>query len=303
VEAGGVVSGRARVAAPAKVNLFLRVLDRREDGFHELETLFQAVSLADEVEVALVEGPEVALELEGPELGPEEDNLAVRAARAFLEASRLETGVRVTLRKEIPAGAGLGGGSSDAAAVLRALDRLTGSPLGPDALRAVGGRLGSDVPFFLGSSPLAAATGRGEALTPLDPLPATELLLVLPPLHVATADAYAALDGSRAGGSPEDGPRLPEAPRSWEEVRGLAWNDFQAVVAGRTPEVARALGALESAGGEPALLSGSGGACFAFLPDATGAAPALARALGWRVLVVRTLERLPAVTLGGEEGP
>lgn len=314
----------ARVAAPAKVNLFLRVLDRRPDGFHDLETLFQAVSLADRVSVEVEPGdPGVRLELDGPDLGPVEDNLAVRAARAFLDAAELALAVRIELRKEIPAGAGLGGGSSDAAAVLRALGAVTGGPLSRAALMELGAGLGSDVPFFLGDSPLAAGTGRGERLEGLEPLPPTSLVLVLPPTHVATGEAYRALAAFRGAPQKAEGradpvgarghvptgrgpPRLPPPPSSWAEVAAGAWNDFQQVVAGRVPEVRRALDALTAAGGQGVLLSGSGAACLAFFPDRQGearrAAKGLSDALGWPVRVVRTLDRLPLVETAGSTG-
>lgn len=312
---------RARVPAPAKVNLLLRILHRRADGFHELETVFQAVSLADEVEVELG-GDGIRLEVDGPDLGPPGDNLAVRAARAFRASAEMEEGVRVLLRKRIPAGAGLGGGSSDAAAVLRALDALAG-PRPPGELLELGAELGSDVPFFLGPSPLAAATGRGEKLRAWEPLPATWLVLVMPPVHVATGEAYGALARLRAEegadqpgraptsrGAPGPGahqtPRLPPPARSWSTVLGWCGNDFEDVVPRLHPPVARALEALGEAGGRGVLLSGSGAACLGFFPGgeagARDAAASLAVALGWPVRAVRTLERFPRVETDGLEG-
>jgi 4-diphosphocytidyl-2-C-methyl-D-erythritol kinase len=294
------------VAAPAKVNLLLRVLRRRPDGFHELATVFQAVSLSDVVEVELG-GTDVELAVEGAELGPAEENLAVRAVRVFQEAAGGPEGVQVRLRKEIPAGAGLGGGSSDAAAVLRALQRLTGSPLDAAGLLHLGAGLGSDVPFFLGRSPLAAATGRGERLHPWSPLPPAWLVLVLPPAHVSTPGAYRALAESReAGDSPASGvapPELPPEPSGWDEVVGWMENDFEAVVPGRHPPVDRALAALREVGARRVLLSGSGGACFAVASGgeegAHRAAASVARRLGWPVRAVRTLEHMPPVETGG----
>ncbi len=147
-----------RILAPAKVNLWLRVLRRRPDGFHELDTLFQAVDLCDEVEVSRRPGNGVRLTVEGAELGPARENLAHRAALAFLDAAGRSAGsdrVEIRLRKRIPAGAGLGGGSSDAAAVLRCVSALWGDPLSPAVLAELGASLGSDVAFFLGRGPLA----------------------------------------------------------------------------------------------------------------------------------------------------
>lgn len=297
------------IRAPAKVNLYLEVGGRRADGFHEIDTLFQAVSLWDEVRVERVPAG-VDLRVDGPDLGPAEANLAVRAARAFLAEVGSPEGVRIELTKGIPAGAGLGGGSSDAAAVLRAMDALWDGPIGTVRLAALGAELGSDVPFFLGESPLARGRGRGEVLEPVPPLPPADLVLVLPPVHVATGGAYAAL-GRRSDGGLEramEAPFLP--PTGWADVALVARNDFQEVVASTHPEVRRSLQALRDAGARPSLLSGSGAACFGVFPDqATAAAVAevLGGGLGWPVRAVRTLQDFPAPqpfdTLGLEGPP
>lgn len=283
--------------APAKVNLFLRVLSRRSDGFHELETLFQAVDLCDEIVVRRAPRG-VALEVVGAELGPPEANLAHRAARALLAATGDAGGLGIRLHKRIPAGAGLGGGSSDAAAVLRAGDALLGTGLSRAALHRLGAGLGSDVPFFLGASTLARGTGRGERLEPLAPLPEASVVLVLPPVHVATGAAYGALARTRQeGGEAPCSAPVVDAPESWDEVASLAHNDFEAVIRALHPEVGEALAALRSAGAAPALLSGSGGACFGIFRDAgraEHAALTIRAHLGWPVVATPTLSALPA---------
>jgi 4-diphosphocytidyl-2-C-methyl-D-erythritol kinase len=287
-----------RVTAPAKINLSLHVLGRRDDGFHEIRTVFQAVDLGDEVCVTRA-GDGIELDVRGPDLWPVEKNLAYRAAELFREASGEAQGVHIRLTKKVPAGAGLGGGSSDAAAVLRA---MAGRSLGPTrrTLMSLGARLGSDVPFFLGESPLARGLGRGEILEPLPPLPPADLVLALPSVHVSTAGAYASL--SR--------PALPAGAAvplrhdasagagagSWTEVLGALHNDFQPVVSERHAEVRRSLDALREAGALAASLSGSGGACFGFFADraaAVAAADALTLEVGWRFVAVRTLTRWP----------
>lgn len=282
--------------APAKVNLLLRVLGRRGDGFHELETLFQAIGLHDDVTVRRT-GPGVGLEVVGADLGPEEENLAHRAARALLDAAGEPVGLHVRLVKRIPAGAGLGGGSSDAAAVLKAGNALLPEPLAAGKLHELGASLGSDVPFFLGGSVLARGTGRGERLEPLPALPEASVVVVLPPVHVATGQAYEALSRWRAGGGERPCfAHVGGAPATWDEVAAEAANDFEAVVPRLFPEVHRALEALRSAGGTLALLSGSGGACFAVFPGveaAEEAASALRTGLGWPVLTTRTRSSLP----------
>lgn len=284
---------RAEVLAPAKVNLYLRVLGRRADGYHEIETLFQAVDLADEVCVELG-GSGVSLDVDGPALGPVEENLAVRAARSFRAAAGLTEGVRIRLRKRIPAGAGLGGGSSDAAAVLAALSALVAGAPSAAELRARAATLGSDVPFFLCGSSLAIGRGRGEVLEPLEPLPPADLVLVLPPLHVSTRDAYEALGApSLPLGWEAEGESIG-APGGWVDVCSRARNDFQSFAAARHPHIARSLGALSAAGASLAMLSGSGGACFGLFERrsrAIEAASNLSSELGWPAVAVRTSTR------------
>jgi len=289
------VSASASAAAPAKINLFLRVLRERPDGYHDLETLFQAIDLADEVTVELG-GEEVRLEVQGTDLGPAEENLAYRAAVRLRSEARLAEGLRVVLVKRIPVGAGLGGGSSDAAAVLRCAARLVGIADDDPILGRIAPELGSDVPLFLAGSPFAIGRGRGEILERLEPLPVADLVLVSPPVHVSTPGAYRALAEARRGGGRAAGPRLSGPPRSWREVAAAAHNDFETVIAARHGEVARSLAALREAGAEMAMMSGSGSTSFGLFADretAVRAAADLAVELAWPCRSVRTLTTLP----------
>jgi len=180
------------IAAPAKINLSLRILGKRSDGFHELETLMAPIQLADMLEISHGSGKGINLTCNDPELSTGEDNLCVKAARAFLVATGLEHGIAITLLKKIPHGAGLGGGSSDAAAVLKGLNELFDHPLVVEELEQIAATLGSDVPFFLGDGP-AWCRGRGEILETLKDatvLPGRRLLLIKPPFPVPTAWAY-----------------------------------------------------------------------------------------------------------------
>lgn len=297
------MSRRVSVRAPAKVNLALHVLGRRPDGYHELDTLFQAIDLCDDVELEVVEGTEssrVALVVEGTDLGPEEENLAYQAAVRFLHETRAAAEVRVRLRKRIPVGAGLGGGSSDAAAVLRCLDSLLG-PVERAPLSAVGAAIGSDVPFFLGASPLARGRGKGEKLDPLPALPPADLVVVSPPVHVSTAGAYAALSEVRGGERPAVRQGLTLLPGRWPELSALAHNDFEPVISAAHPEVRRALGALRGADAATVLMAGSGSTCFGMFADRAAAervAADLSARLGWACRAVRTLEVWPAPRKG-----
>jgi 4-diphosphocytidyl-2-C-methyl-D-erythritol kinase len=280
--------GHARlveVAAPAKVNLVLRVLERESSGYHRLETYFQALELADRVRVALTRDEGIALTVSGADLGPVQDNLAWRAAQAYLREAGLGRGVRIELEKRIPAGAGLGGGSSDAAATLRALDVLLGA-LSDERLRQVAALLGSDVSFFLCGSPLAFGRGRGEQLTPLSPLEAAPVIVAFPGVHVSSAHAYQALDRKREepaeGGGPAAGSGAPAAPLSseladWAAVERLAHNDFEELICEAHPEVAVARAALRGTGARFVLLSGSGSALFAVYDEEAAAREASLR--------------------------
>jgi 4-diphosphocytidyl-2-C-methyl-D-erythritol kinase len=175
------------VRALAKINLDLRVLARRPDGFHELRTIFQTISLADTLDLSFTPGRKTAIELEDTLGIP--DNLVVRAARMVMEAMRATGRVEMRLTKRIPMGAGLGGGSSDAAAVLLALPALVGRVVDLPELSRIAGQLGSDVPFFLLGG-TAVGIGRGTELFPLPDAPGLPGLLVAPGLHVNTAQAY-----------------------------------------------------------------------------------------------------------------
>jgi 4-diphosphocytidyl-2-C-methyl-D-erythritol kinase len=269
------------VAAPAKVNLVLRVLEREPSGYHRLETYFQMLELADRVRVEVTPAEGIEIEVTGADVGPAQENLALRAARAYLQATGLRIGLRIDLEKRIPAGAGLGGGSSDAAATLRALDAVLGA-LPPERLLAVAAWLGSDVPFFLCGSALALGRGRGEALSAMPSLPPAPVIVAFPGVHVSTAAAYQAIDRSReagagrpaATGSANVKPLGADLP-DWSAVERLAHNDFEALICETHPEVARARAALQRTSPRFALLSGSGSALFAVYRDAAAANAAL----------------------------
>jgi 4-diphosphocytidyl-2-C-methyl-D-erythritol kinase len=292
----------ATLQAPAKVNLFLRVLSRRSDGYHDIETVFQLIAISDTVRVALdpsLEG--VTLSVRGPDLGPEDENLAYRAAVAFREAFGVDDGVDIELTKTIPAGGGLGGGSSDAGAVLLLLRDLTGRG---DRLRELAADLGSDVPFFVSGSARARAIGRGEVLTPLEPLPEMPIVVAMPPVHVSTAWAYGQVSARLARATDSEqgivgsngSERMLAPPGDWTTVAEAATNDFQALVAEAHPEVARSLDALRDRGAALSLLSGSGAACFGLFDTearARSVAKELTATLGWPFAASRTLSAPP----------
>ena len=227
-----------RVAAHAKLNLLLRILAREAAaGYHQIETAFALLELTDELVVTRTASG-VALTVHGPDLGAPEQNLAVRAARAVLEATGLKFGVALELTKRIPVRSGLGGGSSDAAAALHAVNALADNAVPRHELLHFATRLGADVAFFASGAPAALAWGRGERLFRLPAPPAAPALvaLALPPIAVATPDAYGWWDEMH----PEPAPRGPllldaDAFTGWGSVGRLGGNDFEIPVFGKHP--------------------------------------------------------------------
>ncbi len=255
----------ATANAPAKLNLFLRVLAREQSGYHGIETLFCRIGLADEITVALTEpSAGVQLEVDGPDLGPAEKNLAVRAAETVITATGRRFGLRIGLRKQIPVAAGLGGGSSDAATVLELANQLAGNPIPRAELLHYASRLGADVPFLLSGASLALAWGHGERLLRLPALPTAPVLLLVPPVGVSTAAAYGWVDQARQSAAPRGALALDlESVGRWSDVARMAGNDCESAVFGREPKVREGFEALART--QPLLcrMTGSGSTLFA----------------------------------------
>lgn len=251
----------ASVEAQAKVNLRLCVLAREASGYHQLESLFLRIELADSVRVAT---DTTVRELHCPGLDlPQAQNLAFRAAVAFSEAAGWPTGFRIDIEKRIPAGGGLGGGSADAGAVLRALNAVAPKPLAPAALNTVALQLGADVPFLAMDAPYALGFGRGERLLALPPLPAREILLALPPFGVETKAAFGWYAEAQAGAALRaPAPLTLDDLDRWERVVPLAVNELEDVVVARHPDIGRCVEAMRGAGAKIARMSGSGSTAF-----------------------------------------
>ncbi len=257
--------------AHAKVNLLLRILAREASGYHGIETLFQLLALHDLVRVRVADGAR-ALRCSGPTmpkggLGRDEDNLAWRAAAAYVQASGWETGWEIEIEKRIPVGGGLGGGSADAAAVLRALDALSPTPMGVARLMEIGGALGADIPFFVADTSLALAWGRGDRLLPLAPLPTMPITLFSFDQGVNTGAAYGAFARAREARGDQVRARAyaHDAFGSWESIGALADNDFESVVMSLHAGVAVVLPSVRDEAkrvGGIGMLSGSGATCF-----------------------------------------
>lgn len=278
-----------RLEAFAKVNRSLVVLGRRPDGYHEVDTVLETIDLTDELTVE--EGEGLSLDCDDPALPAGDDNLVARAARLLAREAGVGADARIRLRKRIPAGGGLGGGSSDAAATLRALAALWGVGAGASDLARLAGRLGSDVPFFLVGG-RGRGTGRGERIEPLpDPAGSEWILLLFPPFGMPTPDVYRALGAPEltpGGGEPNlPGPGTGVFPDR---------NDLERAAERLRPELAGLRERLREAGAATARLSGSGSTVYGVFPAADVAETArrrLAQSLpaGTRTMVAPTIGR------------
>ena len=263
---------QARVRALAKINLDLRVLGTRPDGFHELRTVFQTISLADTLEIAYTPARKTAISLvDNLAIA---DNLVVRAARLVMEAMHATGRIEMRLTKRIPMGAGLGGGSSDAAAVLLALPALVGRIITLPKLSAIGEQLGSDVPFFLLGG-TAVGIGRGSELFPLPDTAARQGILVAPGIHVNTAQAYRDLS-PRLTTELQQNKIVSFQSVTWDTASlASARNDFESVVFEQHRKLAALKKRLVRAGATVALMTGSGSALFGLFPDGDGVSRAI----------------------------
>ncbi len=254
------VPDRVHIAAHAKVNLFLRVLAREESGYHSLETLFALLELHDQLTLERTTRG-IQLTVEGADTGPAEENLAYRAAEMVLQATGNRFGVAIHLEKSIPVQAGLGGGSSDGAAALHAVNHLADHAVPRHEILQFAARLGSDVPFFAAGAPLALAWGRGDRLFRLRPPQKSAVLLAVPDSGISTARAYALLADSR-----KDAPRRGsvvldlDAFGTWGGIGRLSGNDFESVVFGAEPRLRELFERIAETRPWVARLSGSGSA-------------------------------------------
>ncbi len=239
--------------APAKINLVLHILFRRKDGYHELFTIFQKITFFDELEISLAKN--FLLEVEGNiQVPANEDNLCIKAAKLFFEILGFSGGVSIKLRKNIPIGAGLGGGSSDAAAVLRALNELYQKPISEKELLKISKKIGADVPFFISSYSTALAKGIGDVLFPW-PTYSAWYVLVFPGIEISTKWAYQNLRLTISKEPPNYEPSQP----LWNQ--GMV-NDFEDTIFKIYPILKKIKETLLNFGAEAALLSGSGSTVF-----------------------------------------
>ncbi|MRR51737.1 MAG: 4-(cytidine 5'-diphospho)-2-C-methyl-D-erythritol kinase [Rhodocyclaceae bacterium] len=260
--------------APAKLNLTLEVLGKRPDGYHDIRSVFLAVTLADELEFAPRGDGRIVLDCNDPHLPVDERNLVVKAALLLRDACRLPaaSGAGITVRKNVPVGAGLGGGSSDAATALLALNKLWGAGASRGEIAELGAQIGSDVPFFV-LARAALVTGRGEHIEPQTFPHQHHFVVVYPGFPVSTAWAYRSLRSGLTNG-PEYSKILLSHCLNGEGPERLAQffhNDFEPTVVRQHPQIAQAKGDLAAAGALGVMMSGSGSAVFGIFPDAAAA--------------------------------
>ncbi len=255
--------------AHAKINLGLRVLRKRNDGFHDIETVFFRIALADEV--LFTASPDIAIECDSPDVGPPDANLAVKAAAQLRQELSVPAGVTITLTKRIPVGAGLGGGSSDAATVLRELPAFWNVTAPQTLLHRIAFSLGSDIPFFLGGE-AALARGRGELLEYFRLSVPYAIVVCYPNVHVSTAWAYGHAAFSTDHGLPDIRTVVIEGMRDPSVLRRHMTNDFEPGVIGAYPVIGEVKRFMIESGAQVALMSGSGSSVFGLFEDPARAA-------------------------------
>jgi 4-diphosphocytidyl-2-C-methyl-D-erythritol kinase len=274
----------------AKINLYLEVLGKRDDGFHEISTAFQTVSLYDELTFELTKTG-IELQCDDQKLPVDEINLVVRAANELRRLAAVDAGARITLNKRIPIGGGLGGGSSNAAVTLIGLSRLWRLNVSLDQLESIAEKLGSDVPFFLHGG-TAIGSRRGEIIQPVDDFPEKYLIIVTPDAHVSTAQAYEGLHAPNLTNVGSN--RILNVSRAAEILSRELKNDFEKTVFAAFPEIGYAKTRLLELRARQALMSGSGASVFGIFDNEETRQTAL-KALGqetdWRSFAVAAVSR------------
>lgn len=283
------------INAPAKVNLYLNLLGRRSDGYHEVETIIQAIDICDEL---TLEGARDVINIssDDPDLPAGEANLAYKAAQLLLEKSNTNRGARIFIKKQIPQAAGLGGGSSDAATTLAGLNRLWNLDISPRRLIELGKSLGADVPFFISSSSTAICTGRGDEVRCLTSK-TLWYCLVVPPIRVSTADVYSKMwyEASGLTRPNDDVKMLAQALKEGDlqRIRHLLYNGLERVVKDLIPVVPRVMELMKSLGADGISISGSGPSVFSLCQnrkEAVDLASKISSRGVWRTFVARTYQ-------------
>ena len=289
------IPGGVRVLSYAKLNLYLEILDKRPDGYHNLETIFERVSLADEIVIKRAPGNFIRIETDSLDIPKGSGNLVYQAAALLKKNFAISAGLVIKIKKRIPVGAGLGGGSSNAASTLLGLNYLWNLGLSAEELKDYASRLGSDAAFFVYNYPLATGRGRGEQIEPWSGLKKKLWhIIAVPQLNVSTARIYRDLDKSRAQTGNKksfNSGKIKKAGLKKLKVRDILFNRLEEVTFRRYPQVGRLKRDLEARGLRSALMSGSGSAVFGMVESRKGGlriAKILQRSKNLKVFVVET---------------
>jgi 4-diphosphocytidyl-2-C-methyl-D-erythritol kinase len=280
-----------KILSPAKINLRLEILHKREDGYHEIRGIFQKINLADEIAVSLKHDKGITLSCSDPELPQGEDNLAFKAALLFLSQTRKKAGVRIRIDKKIPLASGLGGGSSNAASVLIALNKMMKLHLASELMMEMGKKLGADVPFFLFPQKTALAAGIGEKLETIFLKPRFYLVLVNPGIPVSSTFAYQRVKRELTKRT-KDTINIPTKIEGLPDLIPLLFNDFEEVIFPLYPEIKEIKERLVIEGAEGSLMSGSGSTVFGIFGcrrDALRVYQRLKSETDWKVFFTRCM--------------
>lgn len=275
---------KLRLESPAKINLRLEILRKREDGYHELRTIFQKISLFDQLLFTLKKEKGISITTDQPRLPVGKKNLVYRAAQLMIERTGFQGGIHIQIEKNIPLGAGLGGGSSNAATTLKALNHLFEANLSKEELMGMGQEVGADVPFFFLKG-AAIGSGIGEKLKEVR-LPNLWYILIYPNFEVSTAWAYR----NYVLTNRKFQINLHQLPKTPKEVSKILWNDLEEVVSRKFPQILRMKEVLYDVGAQGALMTGSGPTVFGIFSGEGGAKEAfkkvkqIAKGKGWLVL-------------------
>lgn len=281
------------LTAPAKVNLLLKVLNKRKDGYHDLLTVFERISLSDHITISNIPKG-IVVTCDKRVTAKPQDNIAYKAAELILKHARISSGVKIHIKKEIPIAAGLGGGSSDAAAVLIGIDKLFDLNISKVKLMHLGTQLGADVPFFIFDTPFAIGRGIGDRLQKLNRKTIFYHILIYPGFKVATKGVYQALDLPLTRKRGDDRMTFP---KSWNGLEGFLHNDLESVVIAKKPVIGRVAQCLVSSLGRRAMVSGSGPSVFCLYRTRREAIKAKRKLLrdvekrvrkSWQIFIVET---------------
>ncbi len=258
---------RISLLSPAKINLRLEIISKREDGYHEIETIFHKINIFDEISLETTSDHKIALTVDDPSIPADKTNLVYKAASLLFKSIGINPGIKIDLRKKIPSGAGLGGGSSNAAITLIGLNRLLNLKLANKKLKEIAFQLGADVPFFLTDSTTASASGIGEKIKNIETNDKMWFLVIFPGFTVSTAWAYKSFSKYNLLTKSTKNNIINNYKTDINTVKSLLYNDFESVVNNRYPEVTVIKEQLIKTGAQGTLLSGSGSSVFGIYPD------------------------------------